>query len=342
MVAMSEQDEQSGDEEDNIQVCQGLTEEERREIRKSQRLLRKEIPDLDVDEARERNNTIHKKVRYIRESVLDAENLDEIAKKATHKVDKMIQAPRYDADRVVSKLIEQCRVTKGGNSYFDWRGLGIQAGVCFNAVPSQVSFLNGPLVDGTEEVTVKQRAKRMHNTQTESDAEEERPEDVKGHTARGADKLGAVQENIKDVMTALQGKVNRTYNKRKRKLEKDYGDADLIPNRTKKQMKKNNDVCAIELLFNPKSFTQTVENLYHYSFLVKEGKASLKVRDSKVLDKDKGLEADAGPVVKHITKEQSKKPPPPRQAIVTLTMEDWKDLIEAYDVKSSGVPHRGS
>ena len=91
MVAMSEQDEQSGDEEDNIQVCQGLTEEERREIRKSQRLLRKEIPDLDVDEARERNNTIHKKVRYIRESVLDAENLDEIAKKATHKVDKMIQ-----------------------------------------------------------------------------------------------------------------------------------------------------------------------------------------------------------------------------------------------------------
>jgi hypothetical protein len=91
MVAMSEQDEQSGDEEDNFQVCQGLTEEERREIRKSQRLLRKEIPDLDVDEARERNNIIHKKVRYIRESVLDAENLDEIAKKATHKVDKMIQ-----------------------------------------------------------------------------------------------------------------------------------------------------------------------------------------------------------------------------------------------------------
>jgi hypothetical protein len=88
---MSEQDEQSGDDEDNIKVYQGLTDEERRDIRKSQRLLRKEIPDLDVDEARERNNAIHKKVRYIRESVLDAENLEEIAKKAANKVDQMIQ-----------------------------------------------------------------------------------------------------------------------------------------------------------------------------------------------------------------------------------------------------------
>ena len=84
----------SGDEENDVKVCRGLTDEERREIRKSQRLLRKEIADLDVEEARARNNEIHKKVRYIRESVLDAENLDEIAKKATIKVDQMVQVSR--------------------------------------------------------------------------------------------------------------------------------------------------------------------------------------------------------------------------------------------------------
>ena len=90
---MTEQNEQS-DGEDDIKVCQGLTEEERRDIRKSQRLLYQQIPDLDVDEAREKNNEIYEKVRYIRESVLDGENLGEIAKKAASKVDELIQVSR--------------------------------------------------------------------------------------------------------------------------------------------------------------------------------------------------------------------------------------------------------
>jgi len=340
---MNEQNEDSSDE-DDIKVCEGLTEEERREIRKSQRLLRKEIPDLDIDVARERNNVIHKKVRYIRESILDAESLDEIVKKAANKVDQLIQVPRYDADRVVSKLIEQCRVTKGGNSYFDWRGLGIQAGVCFNAVPSQISFLNGPLIDGNEEVQVKQRAKRIRNTQPESDAEEERPEDVKGHTARGADQLGAVQQNIEDVKLALDYQIDKNYSSQKRKIGRLYDGVKSIPDRVKAKLRRNLDVCAINLLFNPKSFTQTVENLYHYSFLVKEGKASLAVRDDKVLDKDTGFKINGGPIVNNTdnkAKTSNSATPLPRQAIVSLTMEDWKDLVESYHVKSSGVPHRG-
>ncbi len=246
-----------------------------------------------------------------------------------------MKAPRYDADRVVSKLIEQCRVTKGGDSYFDWGGLGLQAGVCFNAVPSQISFLNGPLVDGNEEVTVKQRAKRVRYTQTESDAEEERPEDIKGHTARGADKLSAVQENIDDVEKSLKAKVDNAYRSNKRKLGSKYGNYNSIPEPTKKKLKRNNDVCAVELLFNPKSFTQTVENLYHYAFLVKDGKASLKVRNKKVVD---GIELDGGPVVSY--HDPQKKIPTPRQAIVSLTMEDWKNLTDAYNVKSSDVKHR--
>mmetsp|Transcript_13451 Transcript_13451/g.28188 ORF Transcript_13451/g.28188 Transcript_13451/m.28188 type:complete len:348 (-) Transcript_13451:2575-3618(-) len=335
-----DEDEQSegGEDEDNMEVCQGLTDEYRREIRKKQRCLRKEMDDLDVDEARDKNNELNKKVKYVREAVLDAENIDEIAKKAAKKIDQLIQVPRYDADRVVSKLIEQCRITRGGHSYFDWKGLGDQAGVCFNAIPSQVSFLNGPLVDGKEEVNVKQRAKRIRNTQPESDAEEERPEDIKGHTARGANQLSAVKENIENVKIALKRKVDSTYFARKKAMIETYGGEDKIPERIKKKIKRNRDVNAIELLFNPKSFTQTVENLYHYSFLVKDGTATLDVRENKVLDKDSGVHLEGGPVVKYIVKRND--PPPPRQAIVNLTMEDWKNLCDAYEVKSSGVPHR--
>lgn len=235
-------------------------------------------------------------------------------------------------------MIQQCR-RRGGN--FDWRGLGIQAGVCFNAVPSQINFLNGPLVDGNEEVTVKQRAKRTRLTQAESDAEEERPDDVKGHTTRSADQLSAVQKNIEDVEKTLSKKVYQTYKSNKRKIAESYGGAEAIPGRVNSKLKKNKGCCAVELLFNPKSFTETVENLYHYSFLVKDGKASLKVRDNVLLDKDSELQLDGGPIVNATSEEQRKRHPIPRQAIVSLTMESWKDLIETYNVKSSDVKHRG-
>ena len=85
-----DQNDQNDDEEE-FKVCQGLTDEERRKIRKEQRLLRSNIPDLDVDEARKRNNKIFKNVRYVRESVLDAENINDIVKKAGIKIEQMIK-----------------------------------------------------------------------------------------------------------------------------------------------------------------------------------------------------------------------------------------------------------
>ena len=122
-------------------------------------------------------------------------------------------------------------------------------------------------------------------------------------------------------------------------MEEHYGSTEAVPKRALQRLRKHQDVCAVNLLFNSKSFTQTVENLYHYSFMVKEGKASLAVRDKKDLDKEGIFSVEGGPVAK-LVKEQSAFPPP-RQAIVNLTMRDWRDLIEAYGVESSDVPHRG-
>ena len=34
---------------------------------------------------------------------------------------------------------------KSGHSRFDWRGFGVQCGVCYKSVPANVSFLHGPL-----------------------------------------------------------------------------------------------------------------------------------------------------------------------------------------------------
>jgi len=249
----------------------------------------------------------------------------------------LFQVPRYDADRIVSKLIHQCSIVSGNGICFDWKKLGIEAGVCFNAVPSNVTFLNGPLQDGQEEFTVKQR-REPRPRQREENVEEERPEDIQGHTARDADQLSAVQKNIRDVAGALIAKVDKNYRKNKHRLIEIYGKEANIPDKAKKKIKKNPDVCAVELLFNPRSFTQTIENIFHYSFLVKKGEAALAVKKERHIAE--GFTLPAGPVVRYTNEKETQLKPLPRQAIVSLTMKDWRDMIEAYEVKKSDVPHR--
>ena len=71
-----------------------LTEEDRRQIRREQRDLHKEMEEhdkLEVNDVRDRNNEIYRNVRYTREAVLDGENLTLMATKAAQQVERMIQ-----------------------------------------------------------------------------------------------------------------------------------------------------------------------------------------------------------------------------------------------------------
>ena len=82
----------------------GLTESDRRQIRKNQRELLKDIEEHDalgVDEARERNNELYKSVCYTREAVLDGENLIVIANKAKKETDRMIQVRLFVGNGIV-------------------------------------------------------------------------------------------------------------------------------------------------------------------------------------------------------------------------------------------------
>ena len=72
----------------------GLTESDRRKLRKDQRELLKEMEDhdaMELDEARDRNNELYKNVCFTREAVLDGDNLIVIANKARKQTDRMIQ-----------------------------------------------------------------------------------------------------------------------------------------------------------------------------------------------------------------------------------------------------------
>jgi len=335
----SQNEETTSDEENTgLMQASGLTEEDRRQIRKDQRQLLRELEEkdsLEVEEARDRNNTIYKRVRYTREAVLDGENLIQIAKKASQKVDRLIQAPRYDADRLVRKLKEKVRQESSQGGQFDWEMLGDAAGACFNALPSNICYLNGPIQKDAP--PPQRRAPQRRQRIEERDVEEEKPEDVQGHTEKDDNKLSAIEKSMQDMAKVLKKKVDDRYREKKRNLEEAYDDPKNIPKPTLKALKKQGvEICAHKFLFNPQSFTQTVENIFHFSFLVKKGNAAINIREGLNME---GLSTEPGLKIKY-TKENVDKHTVAKQSIMSLTMQDWRDLCEAYEVEEGDLPHR--
>ncbi|KAK9463105.1 Nse4 C-terminal-domain-containing protein [Lipomyces oligophaga] len=98
-------------------------------------------------------------------------------------------------------------------------------------------------------------------------------------------------------------------------------------------------ILLFDLVMNPESFAQSVENLFHLSFLV---------RDKRVfLD----LNSDGLPTVYLVTQEildnsnddsDQESSGSWKQAIFELDMKTWKDLIDAYGIKKSLVQTRPS
>lgn len=180
-----------------------------------------------------------------------------------------IQVPRYDAVRLAQSLLKKGTVRTGSSSQFNWRGLGFQVGVCFNSLPPNVSFLYGPL-DAEYAPKERKKVERRKKAQEEESAneEEEEPEDVDqtGKKKSDGNELSAVQKHISVISKTLthwshEGKeaaVERWKDKEAR-LSQEITDERVIEKKQKKFLAENSHVGAVECLFNPRSFTQTVE-----------------------------------------------------------------------------------
>lgn len=284
------------------------------------------------DSMRGRNNKLWDQVHYTSEAALESKNLELIAHHAARAAESLVTLPRYDADRLAKRLRQNaCVRVSRGDKYFAWKEFGKQAGICFNSLPTRVNFLHGPLDDDDYVVKKKKRAARTPRVE-EEDVEEERPiEADQRHRKKGTgNELSAIERHMKTTYHILIAKSKASLEDAKSRegeyvalLKRDLQHLGVderntvIAEKTRRYMSEAQKVDAVQALFDPHSFTQTVENINHLSFFIRANSAAVDVRSA-----DEAMEfglGGPGPVIRPLMKRQEE-PLPPRQAVLSLSM----------------------
>jgi len=97
-------------------------------------------------------------------------------------------------------------------------------------------------------------------------------------------------------------------------------------------LEKAKQIDFVKFVVDPQSFSQTVENIFHYSFLIKDGQAAFKLDD-------KGIpiaEPAQPPLQEDYTSGKAER----RQCVVAINQDMWKKLKEKYEIKTGYLPHR--
>jgi hypothetical protein len=249
------------------------------------------------------NNQLEREVRYVRESVLDVVNLKEISKAASKQATALtVVTQAVTADKLIRELRSKFRGrddAEGSDGDFDWAKLGRMVSSMFAAVPP-VDFLLGPI--GKAVAGKKERQRRVRDE--DGDAETVRPEDV---TEKNEELVEATQQRLASLSARLAT------------LSQAAGVDGKI-----------GKVEFFSTLVNPKSFTQTVENIFDFSFLLKQGHVGLSVEDG-------------APKIEPFSAREAKDDDADQkstQLVVSFTPADMRRAAKLFGCTGAGVPHR--
>ncbi|KAE8352794.1 putative nuclear protein Qri2/Nse4 [Aspergillus coremiiformis] len=212
----------------------------------------------------------------------------------------------------------------------NWDWLGRSACFRHNVRPSISGFLLGPLSvqKRTRQFTQRRARERIDPSQAV------RPQELKDEDLDRQE-----TSNLTTMCTSINKLLAKTQNAGQDNVERQLSQLEEEPTQEMVQdvMSKYNvaddgGIPLFHFCINPRSFGQSVENLFYVSFLVRDGSVGLQV-DSRQLPT---LHA-AKP---YAPSEAQRKGIQKHQAIFSLDFETWRDLIEVYDIKESIIPHR--
>ncbi|XP_071502158.1 EP300-interacting inhibitor of differentiation 3-like [Diadema antillarum] len=293
-------------------------EEERRAIRRNQRDLLELINRTGSDLTNPNSDGLNEVMRdgqklfdavtqlenvaATSETVLDAQILSRVSCLTVQRAKKVHVDDKFDPNVFMEKL----RTFMGGRRMDNarpmdieeagWSRLGNQVSTCFKRA-SALHFM------GTYEIEAPKKRVVNRNKKAEEPAGPAVvPVQVKSTGKRQEEVTNKVERMVGILRQVTQG---------------DADPDDYVP------------ISYFEFVIDPHSFSHTVENIFHLSFVLKDGHAEIK------------LDEDGLPVIipaKPHMEERSGSRILRKQVLVSIDVEQWKKLIEAFEITEALIP----
>ncbi|XP_034041398.1 non-structural maintenance of chromosomes element 4 homolog A [Thalassophryne amazonica] len=260
-----------------------------------------------LTEVLEEANRLFKDVRQAREAALDAQLLVVATDLGKEKANQLFsEGIAFDTSAFAEHLLsfmglnrledgEEEQHDGGGNGYLPqdaWQRVARRAERCFLMAPS-FHYMNGAF--HAEPPAPRQRIERQRKAPN-SEAKRIMPTQLKKMEESHQ------EETEKEVERILR-------------YLKDYHEDDGTP------------VSYFEFVIDPNSFSRTVENIFHTSFLIRDGFARIYL--------DEELPCIA-PVEE--TEEEAGGPCSRKQCIISISPRSWKELIDAFEIREPLIP----
>lgn len=242
-----------------------------------------------------------------------------------------------DAPELTATQAQRRRPARGNNDDSDeddigddgdmmnWEHLGRFACLPNIQRPAVPGFLLGPL---SVERKVRKVVKRSAPFRADN-LRETRPEVLNAEDVQRAEKndltaiCAKILRRLQEVQDEAQTKVEAAF--------ENHGDAEAQRLMNKYGLRDTGGIDLLKFVVNPKSFGQTVENMFYVSFLIRDGAVQIDFDENGLpaLQPMAGQDASA-----------PKRDAQRHQAVLSIDMNMWRDIIKAFNITEPIIEHR--
>lgn len=211
----------------------------------------------------------------------------------------------------------------------NWEYLGKNACFLYNSRPCLTGFLLGPL---SVQKKIRQQTQRKVREARSQVTQAVRPvelndEDLeKQESANLTEICTEIARLLSDALRTGHANVEREC----AEADEDITDSEVREILLRHDMASNGCVPLFNFCVNPRSFGQTVENMFYVSFLIKEGKVGVDFDEQ-------GMPTLGFAPARTVAERQETQR---NQAVFTLDFDVWEDIIKTFNIGKSIIPHR--